>query len=151
MWLIDLRRSSISRLFCPAGIQKLLSNLNIHKATGPDLIPTRVLKEAANELAPVLAFIFNLSYQSAVLPTDWLSANIAPVFKKGTRSDPANYRPISLTSISCKIMQHVVYSQIMSYLDRNKILVHYQHGFRSGHSCESQLINTSVLITLSDQ
>ena len=85
--------------------------------------------------------IFNQSYKSAVLAPDWLSANIAPIFKKGSRSDPANYRPVSLTSISCKIMEHVVYSQIMGHLDRNNILVHYQHGFRSGHSCGSQLIN----------
>ena len=124
-----------------AGIHKLLSNLNTRKAVGPDLISTRVLKEAASELAPVLAFIFNQSYKSAALPPDWLSANIVPIFKKGSRSDPANYRPVSLTSISCKIMEHVVYSQIMGHLDRNNILVHYQHGFRAGHSCESQLIN----------
>ena len=52
--------------------------------------------------------------------TDWLLANIAPVFKKGSRSDPANYRPISLTSVSCKIMEHVLYSQIMNHLDKNK-------------------------------
>ena len=131
------------------GVQKLLNNLNAKKANGPDMIPTRVLKEAAIELAPVIAFIFNQSYQCATLPADWLSANIAPVFKKGSRSIPANYRPISLTSISCKIMEHVVYSQVMGHLDNNNILVNYQHGFRSGHSCESQLINAIDIIVRS--
>ena len=98
-----------------------------------------MLKEAANEIAPVLALIFNQSYNSGTLPLDWLSANVRAIFKKGKCSDPANYRPVSLTCISCKIM---VYSQIMKHLDRNNILVHYQHGFRQGHSCESQLICT---------
>ena len=124
------------------GILKLLKGLNVKKACGPDLIPIRVMKYAAQEIAPVMEVIFNQSFNSGILPDDWLTANIIPIFKKGKKSDPRNYRPISLTSVSSKIMEHILYSQIMDHLDENSILVKFQHGFRSQHSCESQLIIT---------
>ena len=127
------------------GILKLLKGLNVKKACGPDQIPIRVMKYAAQEIAPVMEVIFNQSLNSGILPDDWLTANVTPIFKKGKKSDPCNYRPVSLTSVSCKIMEHILYSQIMGHLDENSILVKFQHGFRTQHSCESQLI-----ITLND-
>ena len=124
------------------GILKLLKELNVEKACGPDLIPIRVMKYAAEEISPILEVIFTQSLNTGVLPNDWLTANITPIFKKGKKSDPSNYRPVSLTSVCCKIMEHILYSQIMDHLDNNLILVKFQHGFRSQHSCESQLIST---------
>ena len=76
------------------------------------------------------------------LPNDLRNATIAPVFKKGDRHMPANYRPVSLTTVCCKLLEHVICRHMMIHLEVNKILSSLQHGFRSGHSCETQLIVT---------
>ena len=80
----------------PNGVIKLLNNLNIHKAPGPDGLSARVLKECSSEIAPVLTYIFNESLAQGAVPDDWRQANVAPVFKKGEKYDAANYRPVSL-------------------------------------------------------
>ena len=64
------------------------------------------------------------------------------LFLKKETANPANYRPLSLTCIACKSIEHIVYSQIMNHLDSHNILVEFSHGFRSSHSCETQLLNT---------
>lgn len=84
------------------GIQHLLENLPSHKAPGPDELPSQILKLCAEELAPILKVLFDQSLSTSALPNDWKSANITPIFKKGNRNSPANYRPISLTSTCCK-------------------------------------------------
>jgi len=127
--------------FSVDGILQLLNSLDTNKAPGPDNIPARVLKLCAPEIAPVLAVLFTQSYNRGKLPIDWLLANITPVFKEGDRSNPANYQPISLTSICSKLMEHVLCHNIMSHLDANQILNNYQYGFRSSHSCKAQLIS----------
>ena len=126
----------------PEGVEKLLSNLDPTKATGPDDIGPRVLKIAAKELAPALSLIFQRSLDTSVLPESWLQANISPIHKKGDRSLAENYRPISLTSVCCKVLEHIVHSNIMNHFDNHSILTDKQHGFRSKHSTESQLILT---------
>ena len=122
--------------------KNLLKKLNPRKANGPDLIPSRVLKECAPQIAPYLTIIFNQSLSEQQLPKDWLTANICPVFKKGARSTASNYRPISLTCVICKTMEHILYHHIMAHLEQLNILKDYQHGFRKGRSCETQLIIT---------
>ena len=122
------------------GIKKLLNGLNPHKAAGPDNISPRILKELADEIAPILQLIFKRSYDTGVVPTMWKTANVCPVFKKGEKFEPINYRPISLTCICCKIMEHIVTSHIMCHADNNNILYDLQHGFRKKLSCETQLI-----------
>ena len=84
------------------GVVKQLKNLNQNKATGPDELPARVLKETAAEIAPIITHIFQQSYNTSKLPDDWLQALVTPIHKKSLKSDPANYRPISLTCILCK-------------------------------------------------
>ena len=85
--------------------------------------------------------------QTGKLPDDWVEANVAPVFKKGDRHSPANYRPISLTCVCAKILEHIICKQIISHFSKNIILTLVQHGFRSKHSCESQrLITTDEFI-----
>ena len=76
------------------------------------------------------------------VPADWKKVLIVPVFKKGARTCPANYRPISLTCIPCKILEHIIYSHIYKHLNLYSILSQEQHGFRKYHSCESQLLTT---------
>ncbi|XP_072018346.1 uncharacterized protein [Amphiura filiformis] len=104
------------------GIRKLLSDLGIHKASGPDEVPPRLLKELSNELAPVLSIFFQASINQGILPEEWKKANVVPVFKKGERNKAENYRPISLTSVICKVLEHVLCSQILEHCDVNNIL-----------------------------
>ena len=122
------------------GIRKLLKGLDPNKACGPDGISSWVLKELADEVAPILTLLFQTSMDTGTVPEDWISANIAPVFKKGEHYDPANYRPVSLTSIPCKIMEHVIVSSLTDHLEKNNILSPRQHGFRRKRSCETQLL-----------
>ena len=124
------------------GVNRLLADLQSHKAHGPDEIPARLLKETAHNMAPLLTLIFKASLHQQHLPSDWKTAHITPVFKKGSRKNPANYRPISLTSIPCKIFEHIIYSSIYKHLETNDILSDAQHGFRKKRSCETQLITT---------
>ncbi|MES9994057.1 MAG: reverse transcriptase family protein, partial [Candidatus Thiodiazotropha sp.] len=122
------------------GILKLLSNLKTDKAAGPDDIKPVVLKELRNEITPVIKAIFEQSLETGQLPKDWTTARVSPLFKKGDKSDPANYRPISLTCVLCKVMEHIVASNLTRHLSRNNILYGLQHGFREKRSCETQLI-----------
>jgi hypothetical protein len=120
----------------------LLKNLNASKASGPDEIPSRVLKHCSELLAPPLTTIFKRSFDTGQLPSDWLNANISCIFKKGDKNCAENYRPVSLTSVSCKLLEHVLCHHIHKHLDKHKILSDRNHGFRSGFSCETQLIGT---------
>ena len=127
-----------------SGVYNLLSKSDIHKSQGPDNIHPHFLKETASELAPMLTHLFQQSLDSGVLPNDWKKAYVTPIYEKGDKTNPANYRPISLTSVVCKVMEHILASHIMQYLDTNNILLDTQFGFRSKHSCETQLLLTTT-------
>ena len=86
--------------------------------------------------------LFQASLDQGKVPNEWRKANIVPLFKKGDRAKPSNYRPVSLTSICSKVLEHIIHSSIMSHFDELNILTDYQHGFRKRRSCESQLIIT---------
>ena len=122
------------------GVLKLLLDLKENKASGPDKIPTRILKVAAEPISHCLQLLFTASLHTGIVPNDWKQANITPVFKKGERFKASNYRPVSLTCICSKLMEHVVVSQMMSHFDKHDILVDCQHGFRKQRSCETQLL-----------
>ena len=126
------------------GVLKLLKNLKPHKATGPDELPARVLKECAKELAPILTSFFQQSLDEGKVPDDWKQQRVHPIYKKGSRSDPGNYRPVALTSILCKSLEHIMASNLHKHLDKHGWLAHYQHGFRRKRSCESQLLITTT-------
>ena len=112
----------------------------MNKASGPDQIPCWILKVAADQIAPFLQKIFTLSLKAGTIPCDWKNANIHAIYKKGDKSTPSNYRPISLTSVPCKIMERVLFHHIMLHLGKYNILSNAQHGFRKNRSCETQLI-----------
>jgi len=99
-----------------------------------------VLKETTSDISVVLTFIYNQSLSSGTVPADWRMANISALHKKGPKDLAENYRPISLTSVCCKTLEHIVYSNVCKFLDSNNILTPKQHGFRPGFSCETQLI-----------
>ena len=124
------------------GVTKLLRDINPNKASGPDEIPARILKLAAEEITPALSVIFQRSLDSGEIPSPWLRANITPLFKKGERTDASNYHPVSLTCICSKLLEHIIHANVMDHFDKYSIVTDKQHGFRSKHSCESQLILT---------
>ena len=122
------------------GVLAQLQRLNPSKASGPDDISPRVLKELAHSLCSPFTSLFQKSLDQATVPDDWKKARVTPLFKKGDKYLPGNYRPISLTCVSCKILEHIVTSQMAKFLEGNRKLNTNQHGFRSRRSCESQLV-----------
>ena len=92
----------------------------------------------AFELGPVFAHLFQQSVDSGEIPKEWSLGNICPLFKKADRSLACNYRPVSLTCVPCKLLEHIVCSNIMSHLDDHKLVSDRQHAFRKSHSCETQ-------------
>ena len=105
----------------------------------PDELHPRVLKELAMELGPVFAHLFQQSIDTGEIPKEWSLANICPLFKKGDRSLARYYRPVSLTCIPCKLLEHIVCSNIMAHLDEHELLSDRQHAFRKWHSFETHL------------
>lgn len=130
----------------PAGVLKRCETLKTASSAGPDGVSAIFLKIFSYEIAPFLAALFQASFDSGVLPVDWKSSIVVPIHKSGARSNPGNYRPISLTSIVCKMAEHIIASTLMSFLEVHNLLSPFQHGFRKARSTESQLIYVLHLI-----
>jgi hypothetical protein len=94
-----------------------------------------------------ISCIFKLSYRTGELPKSWKEANITALFKKGKRSDPSNYRPVSLTSIACKIMEKLVKSVMIEHLATGNMFTDCQHGFTRNKSCTTNLLETLDALT----
>ena len=103
------------------GVKKLLQKSKPQKATGPDTIPAQILRECSEELALFLTIVFNRTLQTGRIPEDWKQANVSAVFKKGQRYDPANYRPVSLTFLCCKMLEHIITKSIMKHVDHHQL------------------------------
>ncbi|CAM5094633.1 unnamed protein product [Eretmochelys imbricata] len=121
-------------------VRDYLEKLDVHKSMGPDELHPRVLKELAAVIAEPLAIIFENSWRMGEVPDDWKKANVVPIFKKGKKEDPGNYRPVSLTSVPGKIMEQVLKESILKYLHERKVIRNSQHGFTKGRSCLTNLI-----------
>jgi hypothetical protein len=93
-------------------------------------------------LGRALTRIFQTSLDKGAVPKEWRTASVVPIFKKGDKSNAANYRQVSLTAICSKLQEHILCSNIMDHLTIHNILSDSQHGFRSRRSCETQLITT---------
>ena len=119
---------------------KKLIKLNPCKSPGPDSIHPRVMKETAEAVSHPLTIIFNKSLQEGKVPDDWKIAHVTAIFKKGKHTSPGNYRPVSLTSIICKLLESIIRDRLMEFLDARSLLSEDQHGFRSGRSCVTQLL-----------
>ncbi|XP_065667798.1 uncharacterized protein LOC136088072 [Hydra vulgaris] len=112
-------------------VLKHLNMLDGNKSIGDDNIIPFVLKECATSMAVSLTLIFQLSIKSGKVPASWLRADVTPIYKKGSRTDSAIYRPISLTSVPCKRMEKIVRQVIIDHLVNNKLLSKTQYGFIS--------------------
>ncbi len=125
-------------------VKKILENIDDKKAIS---VSPYVLKKCASTLAMPLSLVFKLSLDNAQLPKLWKSANVTPIFKKGDTNDPLNYRPVSLTSIPCKILEGLIREKIMSHLKENNLITKHQHGFVEGKACVSNLLETLDFVT----
>lgn len=126
--------------FGQCNVEHILKHLNPNKAAGPDNIQNDILKNCASSLCVPLAKFFKRSFLEGTLPKEWKLAAVIPVYKKkGSRSDPTNYRPISLTSSVCKVMERVINDELLHYLLSNELLTNNQFGFLPGHSTNDQL------------
>lgn len=114
--------------------------LDIKKSPGPDDIPNCFLKRYAEWCAKYLYILFARSINEASLPEDWKIARIKPLHKSGDKSCIKNYRPISLASTSCKLLEHIIHKHITGFLDQHNVFTNMQHGFRSGLSTTTQLV-----------
>ena len=108
-----------------------------------------MLKMTSDIIAPILQIIFQTSLTTGRVPTDWTTAFVTPIFKKGSHTLPSNYRPVSLTCIASKIFERIIACNIMNHLENNNILNDLQYGFRRGRSCKAQLISLLNDLSLS--
>ena len=104
------------------GVEKLLKGLNRNKAVGPDNVHPWVLSEVASDLAPMLSHLYQQSLSYGRIPADWKRANVCPIYKKNDSSVPSNYRPVSLTCICCKLLEHIISSNLMDFFESNNTL-----------------------------
>ena len=102
----------------------------------------RLLKETILNLAIPLNIIFRSSLQTRTLPDAWTRSTVVPIYKKGSRYDPLNYRPVALTSVACKVMERVLVATLWEYIGENNLISDEQFGFRTAHSTTDQLLLT---------
>jgi hypothetical protein len=121
-------------------VKAKIRKLRTDGAAGPDKIGPLLLKQLVEEIAWPLSMVMRTSLRDGNVPVDWRTANVTPVFKKGARTDPGNYRPVSLTSVSCRLMEGIVKDQIVKHLEKNGLIKKSQHGFMAGRSCTSNLL-----------
>ncbi len=134
-----LHNSSHSVTFTPEEVREKLKNLKKHKASGVDEVHVNILSEVLDFDIP-LSIIFNTSLRSGSIPQDWRDANITPLFKKGSRMSANNYRPVSLTSQICKVMERLILDVLWKHINKEKLISCDQHGFQKNCSCVTQLL-----------
>ena len=117
-----------------------INGLRSDSAAGPDKIHPKLLKAAPEEVAIPLAMIFKKSLESSQIPMDWKTATVVPIYKKGPKGDPGNYRPVSLTSVPGKLLEKIIKKKLVDYLESNNLIKDSQHGFTAGRSCTTNLI-----------
>ena len=121
-------------------IEDKLSKVKPDKSAGPDGIHPKVLYELRNVLKKPLKVLFIKSLETEEVPVAWREANVVPLFKKGSKSDVGNYRPVSITSVAGRIFEQIIKDKLMEFLEENGLLRDSQFGFRKGRSCASNLI-----------
>ena len=126
----------------PEEVFTLTNKLDINKANGPDCISAYMLKATAGSIASPLAKLFNLSLTTGKFPQMWKTASIVLIPKSGDKSDPSNYRPVSLLSIVSKLLEKIVYSLLWDHLTEHAPISACQWGFQKGKSTTTALLST---------
>ena len=120
----------------------LQKHLKPTTSVGPDGIPNVLLSKCAPGLAVPLSHLFDTSFKDGVLPVSWKNVDVIPIHKKGCTTEPSNYRPISLTSTCCRVMERIINNQLLDYLLANRLISKQQHGFiRKRSTCCNILEN----------
>lgn len=117
-----------------------LNKINVGKSIGPDDIHGKLLYEIRQEISKPLAHLFTLSIAVGTVPQDWRDANVIPLFKKGSKSQAQNYRPVSLLSIVGKLLESILKEKLVEHMNRHNLIKDSQHGFTSGRSCLTNLL-----------
>ena len=124
-----------------ADVLHILDKMKAKTSAGPDGLSNKLLKAIKFQIAEPLAYLINVSLQSNYIPSEWKLAKVIPIYKKcGEKSDPSNYRPISLLSTLSKVLEKVVFHQLFYYLNNNNILHDNQFGFRPGHETQHAIM-----------
>lgn len=126
-------------LIDPSGVECLINKLKLSSPPGCDTISPKFLKSTSVYSSIILTKIFQQSLDTGSIPAEWKIGKVIPLHKSGNKHSPSNYRPISLTSIPCKLLEHVLFSNLANYLESYSFFTHSQHGFRKSYSCETQL------------
>ena len=134
-------------LFSSNNVENELKKLDTTKTMGADGIHPIILNKCANSCSKILSAIFVKSYETGIVPLKWKEADLTPLPKSGTKTNPSNYRPISLTSVPCKVMERIIKSKMMEHLITNNLIVPQQHGFVKQKSCLTNLIETLDFLT----
>ena len=121
-------------------VQKKLEKLKPNSAPGPDKLWPRILQKAAEVISLPLAIIYTKCLEEEAVPGDWKDANVTPIFKKGSKGSPGNYRPVSLTCVLCKVMESLIRDSIVNHLEQHNLLRNSQHGFLAGKSTLTNLL-----------
>ena len=124
----------------PEMVAKKIKAMKDNKSPGVDGIPPKLLMETVEQISILLAIVFNLSLKEGVVPFEWKEANIISLFKKGSRNKSENYRPVSLTSVICKLFERLIKDNIVDFLVRHKLLNSSQHGFLKVRSCLTNML-----------
>ena len=128
-------------------IKNVIQGLKENSAPGPDGFPNKLIKELKNELAKPLSMLFRKSMDEGEIPDEWRDAHVTPIFKKGIKAEPGNYRPVNQTSGFCKVFEKRVKEVMDVHTDENCIINKSQHGFRKGRSPQTNLIEFSEKTT----
>ena len=128
-------------------IKEKIRKLRPTSAPGPDGIGAGLLQELEVLAVPALEVLYRKLLDEGFTPQDWKVANVSPIFKKGAKSDPANYRPVSLTAVCCKVFESLLRDSIVEHLDANNLLADSQHGFIKSRSCATNLIEFFDAVT----
>jgi len=134
--------SNLSNIyFTTENVIRTIKKLKPNTSAGPDQCPSNLYRNLVESISSPLAALFECLFINSYVPKDWRSASITPLHKKGSRTDPSNYRPISLTCVCCKLMESIIKQQLLYYLNEHKLISKQQFGFLSRHSSCSQLLD----------
>ena len=117
-----------------------IRDMKDNKSPGVDGIPPKLLLEIVEQISIPLATVFNLSLEEGIVPLEWKEANIIPLFQKGSRNKSENYRPVSLTSVICKLLERLIKDHLGDFLVKNKLINPSQHGFLKARSCLTNML-----------
>ena len=124
----------------PQIVASKINTMKEYKSPGVDGLSPNILEKTVEQMSTPLAHMFNMSLHDGIVPLEWKEANTIPLFKKGSRNKSVNYRPVSLTSVICKLLETIFRDHIMEFLIKHKLINPNQHGFLKARSCLTNLL-----------